>query len=325
MKVLVTGGAGYVGSTVASACHDQGLTPVILDNLVTGRREFTDGRIFYEGDIADSELLDRIFREHPGIQATLHCAGLTGVGDSVARPHHCHQENTAKTVLLAGHLLRNACRRMVFASTAAVYSAGVRVADEDSPLSPASPFATSKRLCETALKDIAQGEDLAVAVLRHANPIGADPQMRSGPQHNDPTDLLGCLLHARDHHSDFTLTGTRWDTRDGTGERDYLHVYDLALAYVRTVQRLTQPTGYTVINVSTGKGTTVREMVEMVEMATGDKISVTEAAARPGDAAGCRISNEKAVRLLGWAPRRTVEQAIVDGMRWQMERQTILN
>ena len=180
-EVLITGGAGFIGSTVASACLDAGLVPVILDNLSTGRREFTEGRYFYEGDIADPDLLDRAFADHPGIAATVHCAALTIVPESVANPIRYYRENVTKTLELIEGLVRNDCRRLVFSSSASVYAAGSRgEVDETAPIRPASPYARTKAITEWVLEDVARAGDMHAIALRYFNPIGADPEFRTG-------------------------------------------------------------------------------------------------------------------------------------------------
>ena len=183
MKVLIAGGAGYIGSTVASACLDAGISPVILDNLVTGRREFTSGRTFYEGDIADGPLVDRIFAEHADIGAVVHCAALIVVPDSVADPVGYYRANVTKGLEFTAHLLRNGCGRLIFSSSAAIYRAGADLSvDEDSAIDPQSPYARTKAVCEAMFADIAATQPLRLLSLRYFNPIGADPKMRTGLQ-----------------------------------------------------------------------------------------------------------------------------------------------
>ena len=149
MKVLIAGGAGYIGSTIASACSDAGIGPVILDGLVTGRREFAVGRAFYEGDIADGPLIDRIFAEHPDIGAVIHCAALIVVPDSVADPVRYYRANVAGSLDFTAHLLRNGCPRLIFSSSASIYRASQDLSvDEDSAIDPQSPYARTKAMCE---------------------------------------------------------------------------------------------------------------------------------------------------------------------------------
>jgi UDP-glucose 4-epimerase len=167
MKVLIAGGAGYIGSTIASACLDSDISPVILDSLVTGRREFTVGREFYEGDIADGALIDRIFAEHPDIGAVIHCAALIVVPDSVADPVGYYRANVAKSLEFAAHLVRNGCQRLIFSSSAAIYQASEDLTvDEESPLDPQSPYGRPKAVCEEMFADIAAAEPIRVLSLR---------------------------------------------------------------------------------------------------------------------------------------------------------------
>ena len=176
MKVLIAGGAGFIGSTVVSACLDDGIVPVILDNLNTGRREFTRDRIFYQGDIADGPLIDQIFAEHPDIAAVVHAAALIVVPESVAQPLRYYRENVAKSVDFLDHVLRNGCERYLFSSSAAIYRPGDDFSvDETSPLDPISPYARTKVVMEMMLADTASATALRALSLRYFNPIGADP------------------------------------------------------------------------------------------------------------------------------------------------------
>ena len=253
MKVLIAGGAGYIGSTVASACFDAGISPVILDSLVTGRREFTAGRTFYAGDIADGPLIDRIFAEHPDIGAVIHCAALIVVPDSVADPVGYYRANVAKSLEFAAHLLRNGCERLIFSSSAAIYRASEDLSvDEDSPIDPQSPYARTKAVCEAMFADIAAAQPLRVLSLRYFNPIGADPKMRTGLQLRWPTHALGKMIQAAGEGVPFVITGTDWPTRDGSGLRDYIHVWDLAAAHVAALTGFdAMPGPVTVINLGT--------------------------------------------------------------------------
>ena len=331
MKVLITGGAGFIGSTVASACLDNGTTPIILDNLVTGRREFTEGREFYEGDIADGPLVDRIFAEHPDITAAIHCAALIVVPESVAEPLRYYRENVAKTVALLEHLQRNGCERLLFSSSASIYTPGADFAvDESSLLDPLSPYARTKMLMELVFKDTAEATGLRVLSLRYFNPIGADPKLRSGLQVPLPSHALGKLIEARRSGGPFRITGTRWPTRDGSGIRDYVHVWDLARAHVAALEHFDAalpadgPGRYEVINLGTGEGTTVRELVAAFETVTGAPLPTEEAGPRPGDNAGAFTRSDKAAQLLDWRPQLSLEQGIADTLAWFSRRETVL-
>ncbi|MEV6979563.1 UDP-glucose 4-epimerase GalE [Kitasatospora sp. NPDC093806] len=326
-KVLITGGAGYIGSTVASALLDQGITPVILDDLSKGRAEFVEGRVFHHGDIADPDLVDRIFAEHPDIEATVHCAARIVVPDSVARPLFYYRENVGKTVDLLESLQRNGCTRVVFSSSASIYrpTPDGRV-DESCPVEANSPYARTKQMMEQVLQDWTRGagaEETRVITLRYFNPIGADPQLRTGLQDLQPTHALGKLIEAHADGLPFTVTGVDWDTRDGSGIRDYIHVQDVADAHVAALTRFDEvikPSAeerYRVINVGTGDGTTVRELIAAFEQAVGAKLDVREADPRPGDVLGCYSDVTAARELLGWAPRRTIAEGVADALAWR--------
>ena len=177
MKVLIAGGSGYIGSTIASACLDAGICPVIVDSLVTGRCEFAAGREFYEGDISAGPLVDRIFAEHPDIDAVIHCAALTVVPDSVTDPVGYYRANVAKSLEFVAHLLRNGCGRLIFSSSAAIYQADADLTvDEDSPIDPQSPYARTKAVCEAMFADIAAAQPIRVLSLRYLTRSARTPR-----------------------------------------------------------------------------------------------------------------------------------------------------
>jgi len=333
MKVLVTGGAGYIGSTICSALEDHGHTPVILDSLITGREEFTRGRIFYRGDIADAALVERIFGEHPDIYATIHCAALIVVPESVEKPYEYYTENVCKSLALFHTLNRLGYGRVVFSSSASIYDVvpGFMVTEE-SPLKPGSPYARTKYMMEMILKDFCTAYPMKGIALRYFNPIGADPKMRSGIHVKEPSHVLGKLVDtALGKLPCFEITGTNWPTRDGTGIRDYIHVWDLALAHIQAVEQFEQVferlggnTRYAVINLGTGRGVTVRELVTAFEKVYGKEICKVERPPRPGDVAGAYANADTARRLLGWEARLPIEQGIADALRWGEIRHTIL-
>ncbi|GAA4092145.1 MULTISPECIES: UDP-glucose 4-epimerase GalE [Actinomadura] len=337
MKVLITGGAGFIGSTIASVFAERGVTPVVLDSLVTGRREFTDGRIFYRGDVGDGALVDQIFRDHPDVFAAVHCAALIVVPESMADPHRYYQVNLSKTIEFTGHLVRNGCDRLIFASTAGMYrpedDLSVR---ETSPLEPKNPYTRSKMMAELALADFAAAYPLRVVSLRYLNPIGADPRLRTGLQHRRPSHALGKMIESYENGEPFTITGVDWATRDGTAIRDYIHVWDIARAFYETAVRFDsvlpplgpggpgKPSGgYEVINLGTGDGITVRELVDAFRVVVGDEFQVREAPARPGDVVGAFVDPAKAEELLGWKPEYSVEEAIRHSLEWARQRRAL--
>lgn len=334
MKILITGGAGYIGSTIASALIDAGHTPVILDSLVTGRDEFTRGRIFYHGDIADEALLKRIFSEHPDIYAAIHCAALIVVPDSTTRPYEYYSENVSKSLVLFRALRDLGCPRVVFSSSASLYDLvpGFMVT-EDALLKPGSPYARTKYMMEMILRDFCVAYGMQGIALRYFNPIGADPKLRSGLPLKEPSLVVGrMLMAAQGQLPEFLITGTDYPTRDGTGVRDYIHVWDLAQAHLAAVldfdgafQRAgNPPDNYLVINLGTGRGVTVRELVTAFEKVYGKTINKREAPRRPGDAAGAYANADKAGRLLGWETRLSIEDGIRDALRWGDKRKEVL-
>ena len=329
MKVLITGGAGYIGSTVASACLDAGIAPVIVDSLVTGRREFARGPELYIGDISDGALLDKIFGEHPDIAAVVHCAALIVVPESVADPLGYYHANVTKSLDLVQHLLRNGCNRLLFSSTGSFYQAGPDGSvDEDSPIAPGSPYSRTKAVCEGMFADIAAGTPLRVISLRYFNPIGADPQLRTGLQARYPTHALGKLIQAHESGESFQITGTDYPTRDGSGIRDYVHVWDLAAAHLGAVTSFDDVLGQdtsVAVNLGTGTGTTVRELVDAFNSVVPRPVAVVEAPRRPGDVTGAFTRIDRAKRLLNWQPRYSIADGIADSLRWAAVRDSMLS
>jgi len=321
MKVLITGGAGYIGSTVATACIEAGIGVVILDDLSKGLRAFGEGRNLYEGDIADAALLDRLLADHPDIDAVVHCAARAVVPESVADPLGYYDSNVGKTVLLLQRLRDAGIARIVFSSSASVYAgeSGEGV-DESGVLAPSSPYATTKAMVEQILHDAATAGDFRAIALRYFNPIGADPQLRTGQQNPAPSHALGKIMQARAAGEPFTITGTDWATRDGSGLRDYIHVWDLALAHVAAVLKFdevaTEEQPYQVINLGTGDGVTVRELVAAFERVTGEPLPVVETGRRPGDQAGAFAIVDHAAEVLEWRSERSVDDGVRDAIAW---------
>ncbi len=323
MKVLVTGGAGYIGSTICSALIDAGHIPVILDSLVSGRIEFTKNRNFYKGDIADNDLLTLIFKEHPDIEYTIHCAALIVVPDSVKNPEEYYTENVIKSLQLFKTLKDLGCKNIVFSSSASIYDdTPTFVVDEESSLNPRSPYARTKYMMEMILKDFSVAYNMKAIALRYFNPIGADLKMRTGAYIESPSHILGKLIQVSVGKEEvFNITGTDWETRDGTGIRDYIHVWDLARAHVCAIERFEKifegkEVSYEVINLGNNKGTTVREMVTAFENVIGKEINKIETGPRDGDVPGAYANSEKARKLLEWKTELTIEEGIRDSLLW---------
>ncbi|WP_297750207.1 UDP-glucose 4-epimerase GalE [uncultured Tessaracoccus sp.] len=327
MKILITGGAGYIGSTVASACEDAGHDVVILDDFSTGKREFIQDRPLYEGDIADGALVDQIFSEHR-IDAVVHCAAKIVVPESVADPLGYYDNNVGKTVKLLEALERNGNQRFLFSSSASIYAPDENfVVTEQSPLRPNSPYAKTKYLVELILEDFTKASEMRVLSLRYFNPIGTDPKLRSGQQLEHPTHVLAKLLEAWQKHETFTVTGVDWPTRDGSGIRDYIHVWDLAQAHVAALEHFDEATAsepYQVFNIGTGNGVTVKELAASFEEISGDPLQVTFGPPRPGDVAGVYTVSQKAKDVLGWEAKLSETDAVRDAIAWLPERKKML-
>jgi UDP-glucose 4-epimerase len=330
VKVLVTGGAGFIGSVTAAALEDAGHVPVVLDSLVTGPRAFAEDRCFYEGDVADRALVTRIVEEHPDILCTIHMAARTEVPDSVADPATYYRENVAKSLELFD-VLRGFGLPLVFSSSASIYAPtdGFEV-DESSALAPTSPYARTKLVTEMVLRDLAAAGQLRSVALRYFNPIGSDPALRTGVYAREPSHVLGQLARVvAGLQPEFLLTGTDHPTRDGTGLRDYVHVWDVAQAHVAVVESLdsvfeAERGNFSVMNVGTGVGATVRELVEAVERVSGVAVPVREEAARPGDAVGAYANVDRIRELVGWESRHSLDEAIESALAWTARRRDVL-
>ena len=279
-------------------------------------------RIFYEGDIGDRDLVRRIVDEHPDLDATIHMAARIVVPESVEKPYEYYRDNVAKSLELFDQLVTLGKPRVLFSSSASLYA----IKDdfevtEDDPLAPTSPYARTKRMIEEVLEDMAVATDLRAIILRYFNPIGSDPDLESGIYAKEPSHVLGQLvMAARGQKDSFTITGTDHPTRDGTGIRDYIHVWDLARAHVRAVERFDQVLAEAggpsvVINVGRGDGVTVRELVAAFERVFGHDVPITEAPPRPGDAVGAFANVDRSRR----APRladRAVASTRPSPPRW---------
>lgn len=339
MKVLVTGGAGYIGSITAKALEEAGHTPIILDSLFSGPLAFVRDRIFYEGDIADRALISRIVEEHPDLDATIHMAAQIIVPESVDHPYDYYYNNVAKSLEFFDQLTALGKPRVLFSSSASLYAtkpptAQPQVSDfeviEEDALEPGSPYARTKRMMEQILIDLAAASELRAIILRYFNPIGSDPDLQSGIYVKEPSHVLGQLvLAARGQKDTFTITGTEHPTPDGTGIRDYIHVWDLAQAHVRAVERFDEvlesvDATSTIINVGRGAGVSVRELVASFERVFGSAVPVAEAPPRPGDAVGAYANVDRAHELLGWQAELGIEEAIRDALAWTAKRHEIL-
>jgi len=297
--------------------------------MSSGAEAFVNNRIFYRGDVADGELMNLIFHEHPTIEAVVHCAASIVVPDSVADPLTYYRNNVSKAIDFIGHLNRLGCKRMLFSSSASIYGVGDDfTVDESSPVDPQSPYARTKAMVELILADAAQAGIVSTLSLRYFNPVGADPQRRTGQQRTRPTHALGKLLEAYNDRVPFTITGVDWPTRDGSAIRDYIHVWDLALAHIRALERFDRivevENGSAAINLGTGRGTTVRELVDIFQLAADHSLEVHEGPTRPGDVVGSYTRVEKSKLLLAWSAQLTIADAVRDALAWSSIRDDVL-
>lgn len=323
VAVLVTGGAGYIGSHAVLALRDAGYAPVVIDNLSTGFRWATpDDTPFYEADIADDAALDRIIDAH-GIAAIMHFAGSIIVPESVSDPLKYYFNNTVKSRALLETAVRRGVRHFIFSSTAAVYGIPeVTPVREDMPTTPINPYGSSKLMTETMLRDTAFAHPLNYGVLRYFNVAGADPKGRTGQSTRNATHLIKVGVEAalgkRPHVQVF---GTDYDTPDGTGVRDYIHVMDLAEAHVIALRELIEkPADSFTLNCGYNRGFSVLEVLDAVDRVSGTRIARILSARRPGDPAALVADNSRIREAFAWQPRYGNLDFIVEtAFKWERD------
>lgn len=329
--ILVTGGAGYIGSHAVLELLGAGHEVLVLDNLcnssaqVLPRLERLAGRslAFVQGDVRNRRLLDRLFQQHP-IEAVLHFAGLKAVGESVREPLRYFETNVAGSIALCRAMGRAGVFRLVFSSSATVYGESVSMPiREDAPTGiPTNPYGQSKLMAENVLKGLAQSDPRwSIAILRYFNPIGAHPSGLIGEDPDGiPNNLLPYMLQvAIGRLKRLSVYGDDYPTADGTGVRDYIHVVDLARGHLMALQRLAGTPGASVWNLGTGRGHSVLEMIRAFERVSGRPLPYRIAARRPGDVAQCWADPGKAERELGWRAERDLTCMLRDAWRWQVK------
>jgi UDP-glucose 4-epimerase len=326
--VLVTGGAGYIGSHAALALIDRGVKTVVLDDLSTGNRALVPaGAAFVHGRAGDTALVERIIRDH-GIGAILHFAARISVAESVANPALYYSQNVGETLGLAQAALNAGVGALVMSSTAAVYGNGEVGGDgrplaEDAPVAPINPYGWSKAFAERCLADIvAANRHLSVAVPRYFNVAGADPQLRSGQASRHPHHLIELACHVLTGQRDaLTIFGRDWPTPDGTGVRDYVHVSDLADAHVLLLRAcLADPGQFHCLNLGYGRGASVLEVVAALERVSGRAIPRRDGPRRAGDPA-LLVARSRARDLLGWQPRfDDLDRMVGHALAWERQR-----
>ena len=319
MAILVCGGAGYIGSHNVRALLDRGSEAVVVDNLWTGHRPAVpDGVPFYEGDVRDAALMDRIFSEHK-IEAVLHFCACSLVGESVEKPLLYFANNVGGMQSLLEAMARHGLRQIVFSSSAAVYGEPSRVPIlEDDETKPTNPYGETKRVMERMMHWVGERHGIRYVSLRYFNVAGAWHDGSLGEDHRNETHLVPIILQVPLGRRDcVTVFGDDYPTPDGTCLRDYIHVVDLADAHVLALEYLRKGGASDIFNLGNGQGFSVKEMIAAAEKATGRSIKVEIGARRAGDPAQLIASSEKARTVLGWKPQFTdVEQVIGTAWKW---------
>ena len=321
VPVLVTGGAGYIGAHAVLALRDAGHPVAVIDNLVTGFRfAVPDGVPFYEGDIEDADLLKRIFAEQ-GTRAVMHFAGSVVVPESVSNPLKYYHNNTAKSRALIAAVVEAGVPHFIFSSTAATYGTPeISPVTEDTPQRPINPYGMSKLMTEAMLADVAAAHPLNYCVLRYFNVAGADPQDRTGQSTAGATHLIKVAVEAAlGKRASVGVFGSDFDTPDGTGVRDYIHVSDLAAAHVLALQALIADPGESLtMNCGYGRGFSVLEVLDAVDRVTNRKIMREMQGRRPGDPAALISDNSRIKATLPWVPRYDdLDTIVTHALAWE--------
>ncbi|MBA84716.1 MAG: UDP-glucose 4-epimerase GalE [Rhodobacteraceae bacterium] len=317
-NVLVTGGAGYIGSHACKALKAAGFTPVTFDNLVTGWQDAVKFGPFEKGDLLDRARLDQVFAQYQPV-AVMHFAALSQVGESMSNPGKYWLNNTGGSLNLIEAAAEACCLNFVFSSTCATYGEQDNVVlNEDSVQLPINAYGGSKRAIEDMLRDFDASHGMKSVIFRYFNVAGGDPEAEVGEFHRPETHLIPLILDAIDGKRDaLTIFGTDYDTPDGTCIRDYVHVCDLVDAHVLGVDWLKAGKGSRVFNLGTGSGFSVREVMDAAAAVTGRKVPYTEGPRRAGDCTKLVSGSTRAEEELGWRPKRsTLDLMIADAWRW---------
>lgn len=327
-KILVTGGAGYIGSHTCVELLNDGYDIIVLDNLSNSSeeslkrvQEITGKTLkFVKGDIRDHELLHSLFSNHE-ISSVIHFAGLKAVGESVSMPLAYYDNNLHGTLVLLEAMKQAKVKTLVFSSSATVYGDPASLPiSEDFPTSATNPYGRSKLMIEEILQDLQVSDNSwRIALLRYFNPVGAHPSGRIGEDPNDiPNNLMPYISQVAIGKLDkLSVFGNDYPTHDGTGVRDYIHVVDLAIGHVRAIEKLQKTEGIHAWNLGVGTGYSVLEMVAAFEQASQQPVPYQIAPRRSGDIAACYANPDKALSELGWKAEKGLEDMVSDSWRWQ--------
>lgn len=317
IPVLVVGGAGYIGSHTCLKLSQSGFLPVVYDNLSNGHDEFVRWGPLVVGDIRDRARLDEVLRHYAPV-AIIHFAALIEVGESVKDPVSFYENNVTGSLTLLSAAQAAGIDAIVFSSTCATYGLPEMVPmDESHPQAPINPYGRTKWVVEQALKDYDSYTELRSVTLRYFNAAGADFEGRIGEWHTPETHAIPLAIEAAlGRRPKFEVFGSDYDTRDGTCVRDYVHVIDLADAHVRSVEYLLDGGTSLALNLGTGTGTTVNELLETISAVSGQNFPVSFSARRPGDSPVLVANNEMAQDVLGWQPQFSLEEIARSAWRW---------
>jgi len=301
LRVLVTGGAGYIGSHTVKELLKKGYEVLIFDNFSSGHKDLVLGGGLVRGDLRSKEDIRAVFEQHQ-IEAVLHFAALIQVGESLTDPHKYYSHNLITSLNLLEAMLRHRVKYCIFSSSAAVYGEPMKIPmEEDHPLNPINPYGVTKFMTERILQDYDQAYDLKYATLRYFNAAGADPEGQLGEKHNPETHLIpSILLYLLGKKEDFRVHGHDFPTPDGTAIRDYIHVTDLARAHVLALEKLLKERQSQAINLGSSRGYSVLEVVSAVEKITGKTVKLRFGPRRRGDVPVLLASSYKAETWLGW-------------------------
>lgn len=320
-SILVSGGAGYIGSHTVKTLLDRGYSPVVLDNLVTGHRQSVPSKVpFFQGDIADSQLVRKIVEKNH-VSAVIHFAARSLVGESAEKPDLYFEENTAKTNRFVSSLLESGVKRLIFSSTAATYGIPEEVPiPENAPTKPINPYGFSKLMIEQSFSWLEKAYGLEWIALRYFNAAGAALDGTLGEDHIPETHLIPLILKAAlGQRERINIFGTDYATPDGTCIRDYIHVLDLAEAHILALEALGKSIGSGIYNVGTGSGFSVREVIETARQVSGRTIPVVESPRRPGDPDRLIAKVGKIQALLGWSPSySSLEKIMESAWAWHL-------
>ncbi len=322
MTILVTGGAGYIGSHTCKALKNKGFNVVVYDNLVYGHRDLVRWAIFEEGDLLDRGALDTVFKRHSPA-AVLHFAAYAYVGESVTDPAKYYRNNVQGSLNLVNAAKEHGVKNFIFSSTCAVYGVPARVPiTEDMALNPINPYGNTKLIIEKLLDDYSVAYDIRNVRLRYFNAAGADPESETGEDHTPETHLIPLVLDAAAGlRKGITIYGDDYETPDHTCVRDYIHVTDLAEAHVLALEYLLKGGKTRAINLGNSRGHSVKEVIAATREVTGAEFKVTVGDPRPGDPPSLVGSNKEAKEVLGWNPQRSnINTILEDAWRWHRKR-----